>query len=657
MSNFVVKNGVSIGGSLKKAEGTITGSATLDLSTGNYFDYTPTADTTFVFSNPPAVGKAHGFLVELTGVFIDNAYDLANASYDGVSFDVSTQETAPEGLFFKSDGTKMYVLGAGGLDVNEYTLSTAWDISTASYLQNFSVSAQDNSPRDLFFKPDGTKMYILGNGGDDVNEYTLSIAWDISTASYLQNFSISAQDTSPSGIFFKSDGTKMYVLGLSGVDVNEYSLSTAWDISTASYVQNFSVSTQESTPYGLSFRSDGTSMYVIGLSGDDVNEYSLSTAWDISTASYVQNFSVASQDNTPAAFYFKPDGTKMYMLGFTSKDVYQYSTGTYGPLTFTYPASVKWPNATAPDAPADGETDILEFYTDDAGTTYYGIQRGDNMFPVPPDPMVLVYNTALSAGTTVVLPLAGTVDVTVDWGDGSTETFTTAGDKTHTYATDGTYTVEMVGTLTGFGTLTATYKDKLIRVTSWGDLEFTLTSLAGAFFFCTNLTEVPATIPSGVTNTTLMFGSAAIFNQNIGSWDVSSVTDMTNMFASASAFNQDISSWNVSNVTSMSGMFSNTPFNQNISSWNVSNVTTMRTMFRFTSAFNQNIGSWNVSKVTDMSFMFNFAGAMTFPLGSWQTNLSAQPSVFSDNANATFVAFRGTANFPLLADTVTRINT
>jgi hypothetical protein len=36
------------------------------------------------------------------------------------------------------------------------------------------------------------------------------------------------------------------------------------------------------------------------------------------------------------------------------------------------------------------------------------------------DPMVLEFNTALSTGTTVAIPLYGTVNVTVDWGDGTT---------------------------------------------------------------------------------------------------------------------------------------------------------------------------------------------------------------------------------------------
>lgn len=43
-----------------------------------------------------------------------------------------------------------------------------------------------------------------------------------------------------------------------------------------------------------------------------------------------------------------------------------------GSHTITYPASVDWAGATAPDVPASGETDVLVFTTMDAGTTWYG---------------------------------------------------------------------------------------------------------------------------------------------------------------------------------------------------------------------------------------------------------------------------------------------
>ena len=96
-----------------------------------------------------------------------------------------------------------------------------------------------------------------------------------------------------------------------------------------------------------------------------------------------------------------------------------------------------------------------------------------------------------------------------------------------------------------------------------------------------------------------------LFNQDIGSWDVSNVTDMNMMFLMTS-FDQDISSWDVGNVTDMAYMFNFSSFNQPIGNWNVSNVTTMKGMFSI-SSFDQPIGDWDVSSVIDMSNMFNFS--------------------------------------------------
>ena len=374
----------SYSGSVLNSANNIT---TFDLSLGNYFELDLQDDTEIVFANPPSSDFTQKFYLKLS-VGSEYVYDtfqlgygLENASYDNVSFSVTAQETDPSGLSFKSDGTKMYVLGASGDDVNEYDLSTAWDISTASYVQNFSVSAQESTPYGLFFKPDGTKMFLNGLSGRDVNEYDLSTAWDISTASYVQNFSVSARELSPTGLSFKPDGTKMYVVGISGDTVNEYDLSTAWDISTASYVQNFPIFAQETTPVGLFFKPDGTKMYVNGLSGQDVNEYDLSTAWDISTASYVQNFSVSAQEAGPTGLFFKPDGTKMYITGQTNDAVYQYSTLSDNlanvPIT-TWPTNLEWETGAAPDTPEPSETDIYEIYTSDGGVTYYAkLLQGD----------------------------------------------------------------------------------------------------------------------------------------------------------------------------------------------------------------------------------------------------------------------------------------
>ena len=223
----------------------------------------------------------------------------------------------------------------------------------------------------------------------------------------------------------------------------------------------------------------------------------------------------------------------------------------------------------------------------------------------PPDPdLVLVFDTTLATGTTVNVPLAGTVDVVIDWGDGSSEAFTTSGNKTHTYASEGEYTVRVSGSLTGFGGFVT--RPNLTKCLSFGDLG--LSGLDFGFSRCPNLVVVPETIPASVTSTGSLFRDATSFNQNIGGWDMSSVTDTSGMLRGATSFNQDIGSWSVPNVANMVGMFRG-------------------------------------------------ASAMTFPIGSWQTNLSGQPLDFSTGANATFQSFRGTTDFPLLADGVTRVNT
>lgn len=253
-----------------------------------------------------------------------NAWDVAYTVYANKSFSVAAQETIPTGVFFKPDGAKMYVIGSAGDYVNEYNLSTPWDISTAAYLQNFSISSQELNPADLFFKPDGTKMYVIGSSGDDVNEYNLSTPWDISTTSYLQIFSVALQTGTPTGISFRPDGLKMYVS--SNNTIFEYSLSSAWNVSTASYVRNFNVSTQETSARGVAFKPDGTKMYVNGLSGNDVNEYSLSTPWDISTATFtVATFSFSAQGATSnQGIYFKPDGLSFFIIDGTLDSVLQY---------------------------------------------------------------------------------------------------------------------------------------------------------------------------------------------------------------------------------------------------------------------------------------------------------------------------------------------
>jgi len=365
-----------------------TGTATsLDISSGTYFNYTPTANTTFTFANAPASGTAAGFALAVTGANGAAVYDIANASRDTnptVNFSVNAQDATPTEIAFNNDGTKMYMVGLNTDIIYQYSLSTAYNPSTASYNSvSFSVAIQITRPNGIAFNNDGTKMFISGSlDSDTVYQYSLSTAFDLSTASYNSvSFSFAGQDTRPNSIAFNNDGTKLFMAGTVNDSIYQYSLSTAFDVSTISYDSvSFSVAAQDGDPQCIAFNNDGTKLFMLGGSTDSIYQYSLSTAFDISTISYDSvSFSVASRESTPTGLTFKPDGTKMYIVGWQRDTVDQYTTGSTATATFSYPASVEWPSGTAPDGPAIGETDVLVFLTDDGGTSYQGFQAGDAM--------------------------------------------------------------------------------------------------------------------------------------------------------------------------------------------------------------------------------------------------------------------------------------
>jgi len=242
------------------------------------------------------------------------------------SFDVSGQETNLRGIAFSTDGTKMFIVGSDGEDVDEYTLGTAFDVSTAVFVDSFDVSGEDTSPVDVAFSSDGTTMFVLGLDGDDVNEYACT-AFDVSTCVFSagESFVISGQEAVASGLAFSTDGTKMFIVGTAGVDVDEYDLGTAFDVSTAVFVDSFDVSGEDTFPSGLTFSSDGTTMFVAGDFDTEINQYDLGAGFDVSTAVFFDSFDVTPQDSDPFDVEFSSNGKKMFVLGVGSNLVYEYT--------------------------------------------------------------------------------------------------------------------------------------------------------------------------------------------------------------------------------------------------------------------------------------------------------------------------------------------
>lgn len=258
-------------------------------------------------------------------------FDTSVMSYDGVS--TAVQGSLPRGIHLSPDGTKMFTIESNNDDVHQYTLSVPFDVGSAIYDSiSLSVASQDTEPTDLWMTPDGSTLFVLGKTNDSVYTYVLLEPFDLTNFYYNGTdgvFSVTTEETSPEGLAFNSDGTKMFIVGGSDT-VYQYSLTTPYAMATASYDSvSFSVTTEDTSPTSVSFNSDGTRMFILGASTDSVHQYSLTTGFDLTTASYDSvSFSVSSQEPTPQGMAFSYGGDKLYVVGTGNDTAYQYSVST-----------------------------------------------------------------------------------------------------------------------------------------------------------------------------------------------------------------------------------------------------------------------------------------------------------------------------------------
>ena len=249
-------------------------------------------------------------------------------------------ETTPRYLAFNTDGTKMFIVGGTKDRLLEYTLTTGFDFSTLSYAghsERFNLHSYDatgdSQPRGIAFNNDGTKMFVIGNSADEVNEYHLAIAFDISTASFDSRIDITATvGGAPNGLAFSADGTKMFITSNSSVNIFVFDLTTGFDVSTALFDNSESLSGYSGSSFrGITFNPDGTKMFVVSNSGsksstdEKINEFNLTTGFEVTTSSFVTSFDVASYEIDPQGIVFNTDGSTMYVLGTKGDDVNEFT--------------------------------------------------------------------------------------------------------------------------------------------------------------------------------------------------------------------------------------------------------------------------------------------------------------------------------------------
>ena len=206
------------------------------------------------------------------------------------------------------------------------------------------------------FNDDGTKMFATFHNSsankaatyvadDKINEYTLSVPYDISTATYAGNDErCSAVDPDYAGnnrttaailgFRFADDGMKVFTMqrGLNNVNnsfVNRFDLTTPYDISTCTYHSDVNVNTDDlqngtnagdrsgnnNNLQGMFMTNDGTKMMLTMNERDGgqfIKQYTLSTPYDLSTLALASSTAIVLQAQNPFGLDFSNDGKRLF---------------------------------------------------------------------------------------------------------------------------------------------------------------------------------------------------------------------------------------------------------------------------------------------------------------------------------------------------------
>ena len=203
------------------------------------------------------------------------------------------------GVAIQPDGSQLFVGDARTVKVWD-TPSTTWDVSTynrqSSYDKDFTSDIGSSNITDFGFNNDGTRMYII-NGGSSIRQFDLSTAYRPSTATYSSTDYYNPADVGNlNGFGFSDDGYKLILssgnitstLGSNADGVRSYTLSTAWDVTTASYdskeiITGYRGDDYERIPMSSYFANNGKDFFIFGQQQRRVQHFPLATAYDITS--------------------------------------------------------------------------------------------------------------------------------------------------------------------------------------------------------------------------------------------------------------------------------------------------------------------------------------------------------------------------------------
>lgn len=253
-------------------------------------------------------------------------------------FYLGSRDNNSQSITFNNDGTKMYMLGSSNDRVNEYNLSNTWDVSTAQYLQNVHVGTLQSGPTGMRFDPTGSYMFIVGSANANIHRYTLSTAWDVTTASLTQSFDIGSYNISPSGLAIDVDGANVFVTSSNNTVVNQFNLAIGWNLGTASFFASKNLGPGSTRDIEIS--PDSSKLFITSSTGDRLVQFDMGDLANISSATESGNVYLGFFDTTMTSIAFDDVGSYLYVGGIDTDNVYQIPLSSFHDInTIDYTSS------------------------------------------------------------------------------------------------------------------------------------------------------------------------------------------------------------------------------------------------------------------------------------------------------------------------------
>ena len=273
-------------------------------------------------------------------------------------FDFSAFETISTTVKFSPDGKTMFVVGVQSDTLRQYSLGTAFDLSSSPTLeQSKIITLVQNAPQDIEFNSDGTIIYVIGtqNGNDGIDQWTLSSPYDIGSVTEAASSKNTPIGDNPRGLKFSNDGKKLFIVHQISATigrVDEYTLTTPYDLDTITQTNQLSLSYTGigGRRQGINFSSDGYKLFITNSATDAtspektknvIREYSLQSPFNISNPTNNGDFQPSYQEKFRlTGLTFNNDGSKMFHTDFTNNDVHEYTLSCgFGVKTCTDPTN------------------------------------------------------------------------------------------------------------------------------------------------------------------------------------------------------------------------------------------------------------------------------------------------------------------------------